>query len=117
MTIPINNPTDNSPVGIAIETRYIAEASLPAEDRFVFAYPLTIHNDSKVTAKLLTRHKVITDGDNTVQQVHGEGVVGEQPYIGPGDAMQGSDQMVIDGDRHFDAPIPPFTLTQSHSLH
>ena len=132
MTLPVNDPIDHSPIGISVETHYIAEDSQPAEDRFVFAYTITIRNNSDVPARLLTRHWVITDGHGKVEEVHGEGVVGEQPHIGPGDyfrytsgtvldtpvgTMQGSYQMLNDSGEHYDAPIPLFTLSQPHSLH
>jgi ApaG protein len=105
---------------------------MPTDERYVFAYTITIRNNGDTPAKLLTRHWVITDGHGKVQEVHGEGVVGEQPHIGPGDyfrytsgtvldtpvgTMEGSYQMLSDNGGHFDAPIPRFTLLQPHSLH
>lgn len=132
MTIPVDFSFENQPIGIQVETHYVEDESFPADERFVFAYTITIYNNSDVPAKLLTRHWVITDGNGKVQEVHGEGVVGEQPHIGPGDyfrytsgavldtpigTMEGSYQMVNDKGDHFDAPIPMFTLSQPHSLH
>lgn len=119
-------------IDIQVESHYIAEESFPEAERFVFAYTVTIRNNGTLPAKLLTRHWVITDGHGKVQEVHGEGVVGEQPHIGPGDyfrytsgtvldtpvgTMEGSYQMLADDGRHFDANIPLFTLSQPHTLH
>lgn len=131
MTIPVE-AMDTAPILIEVETHYVEEESYPADERFVFAYTITIRNTGSSPAKLLTRHWVITDGHGKVEEVHGEGVVGEQPHIAPGDyfrytsgtvldtpigTMEGSYQMVNDNGQHFDATIPMFTLSQPHSLH
>lgn len=123
---------ETSRIAIEVETHYVAEESHPADDRFVFAYTITIRNNGDTPAKLLTRHWVITDGHGKVEEVHGEGVVGEQPHIGPGDyfrytsgavldtpigTMEGSYLMINDNGEQFDAPIPMFTLSQPHCLH
>ncbi|MDH5786445.1 MAG: Co2+/Mg2+ efflux protein ApaG [Chromatiales bacterium] len=131
----MNHP-DNSGaaagIAIEVETHYMEEESFPADERYVFAYTITIRNNGPLPAKLLTRHWVITDGHGKVEEVHGEGVVGEQPHIGPGDyfrytsgtilktpvgTMEGSYQMLDDDGQSFDAPIPIFSLTLPHSLH
>ena len=119
-------------IDIDVETHYIEEQSDPGEDRYVFAYTITIRNNSPLPTQLLHRHWVITDGDGKTQEVRGEGVVGEQPHIGPGDyfrytsgtvldtpvgTMQGSYQMVADDGEQFDAIIPAFTLAAPHALH
>ena len=119
-------------IDIEVETHYIEEQSLPDEDRYVFAYTITIRNNGTIAAKLLNRHWVITDGDGRTQEVRGEGVVGEQPHIDPGDyfrytsgtvldtpvgTMQGSYQMLADDGNEFEAIIPIFTLSPPHSLH
>jgi ApaG protein len=98
----------------------------------VFSYTITISNTGKLAAKLLTRHWVITDANGEVQEVHGEGVVGEQPYLRPGESfeytsgtvmdtpvgsMEGSYQMVTDDGSAFDARIPVFTLSMPNALH
>jgi ApaG protein len=112
-------------IRVDVETSYVAEQSDPKERRFVFAYTITLRNEGQVPAKLLTRHWVITDANGKVQEVRGDGVVGEQPHLKPGQgfryssgtmietpvgAMQGSYQMVADDGERFDAPIPPFRL-------
>ncbi len=119
-------------IDINVETHYIEEQSAPDENRYVFAYTITIRNNGNLPAKLLHRHWVITDGDGKTQEVRGEGVVGEQPHIGPGDyfrytsgtvldtpvgTMQGSYQMIADDGEEFDAIIPVFTLSAPHALH
>ncbi len=119
-------------IDIEVETQYIEEQSIPAEDRYVFAYTITIRNSGNQPAKLLARHWLITDGDGNTQEVNGEGVVGEQPHIGPGDyfrytsgtvldtpvgTMEGSYQMQADDGERFEAYIPIFTLSQPHTLH
>lgn len=119
-------------IRVDVETNFVDEQSDPRERRFVFAYTITIRNEGQVPARLLTRHWVITDANGKVQEVRGDGVVGEQPYLKPGQgfryssgaiietpvgAMQGSYQMVADDGQHFDAPIAPFTLAIPGVLH
>jgi len=114
-------------IGIEVETVYLADQSEPRERRFVFAYTITIRNEGPVPAKLMTRHWIITDADGRVQEVRGDGVVGEQPRLAPGQgfryssgavietpvgSMHGSYQMQTDDGERFDAPIPPFRLAQ-----
>ncbi|MCW8829587.1 MAG: Co2+/Mg2+ efflux protein ApaG [Gammaproteobacteria bacterium] len=119
-------------IDINVETHYIEEQSLPEENRYVFAYTITIHNNGEQPAKLLNRHWIITDGDGNTQEVRGEGVVGETPHIGPGDyfrytsgtvletpvgTMEGSYRMRADDGSEFEAMIPVFTLSLPHTLH
>ncbi len=119
-------------IQVEVETRYMAEQSDPNQNRHVFAYTITIVNQGSVPARLLTRHWVITDAEGKVQEVRGEGVVGEQPYLKPGDgfrytsgtiletpvgSMQGSYQMVADDGTEFDAEIPAFNLAVPNALH
>ena len=117
---------------IDVDTRFLDEQSAPEEDRYVFAYTIRIHNRGRVAARLIARHWRITDGNGRTEEVHGEGVVGEQPWLEPGEdfeytsgvvletsegAMQGRyDMLAADGTR-FDAPIPPFLLTVPRTLH
>lgn len=124
--------TDDNLIEVNVETSYIEEQSSPEEERFVFSYNVTLYNAGSVAAKLMTRHWIITDANGNVQEVHGEGVVGEKPYLRPGESyeytsgtvletpvgsMQGSYQMVTDGGHAFDADIPAFTLALPHTLH
>ncbi|QEY60988.1 Co2+/Mg2+ efflux protein ApaG [Metapseudomonas lalkuanensis] len=119
-------------VDVSVVTRFLPEQSQPDENRFAFAYTVTIQNNGELPAQLLTRHWVITDGDGHVQEVRGAGVVGQQPRIDPGashtytsgtvmatrvGSMQGSYQMVADDGKRFDAIITPFRLAVPGSLH
>lgn len=119
-------------IQVDVKTTYIEDQSSPDQNRYVFAYTITIRNEGGSTAKLLTRHWVISDANGNVQEVHGEGVVGEQPYIQPGSSfkytsgtvietpvgsMHGSYQMLSAQGEPFDAPIPAFTLSRPNMLH
>ena len=119
-------------ISIDVETTYLDDQSEPREQRYVFAYTITIRNEGEVPAKLLTRHWIITDANGRVQEVRGDGVVGEQPYLKPGQGfryssgavletpvgtMQGSYQMIADDGAQFDAPIPAFRLAMPGLLH
>jgi ApaG protein len=127
----MNEQTDNL-ITVDVETDYIEGESSPDEDRYVFSYTITIRNEGNAAAKLLTRHWVITDANGHVQEVKGEGVVGEQPHLNPGEGfkytsgtiletpvgiMQGSYQMVTDEGESFDATIDPFRLSIPRILH
>lgn len=115
----------NYDIQVTVTTHYIKEESNPEASRFIFSYTILIENTGDISAKLLSRHWIITDADNRIQEVKGKGVIGEQPYIKPGQSfqyssgtmletpvgsMQGSYQMVADDDHHFDAIIEPFSL-------
>lgn len=112
-------------IGIDVATNYIDDQSEPESDRYVFAYTITIANNGELPARLISRHWVITDANGKVQEVTGDGVVGEQPHLNPGEmfryssgavletpvgAMQGLYRMEADNGIGFDAPIAPFTL-------
>src|ERR1700689_5443776 len=75
-------------ISIDVETTYLDDQSEPREQRYVFAYTITIRNEGEVPAKLLTRHWIITDANGRVQEVRGDGVVGEQPYLKPGQGFR-----------------------------
>ena len=112
-------------IRIQVATRYIDDQSNPDINRYVFAYTITISNSGDVAARLISRHWIITDANGKVQEVNGDGVVGEQPHLNPGEvfrytsgavletplgAMQGLYRMEADNGIGFDAPIEPFTL-------
>ena len=112
-------------IRVEVETSYVDEQSDPNESRYVFSYTITIRNEGAVPARLLTRHWIITDANGKVQEVRGDGVVGEQPHLKPGQgfryssgavletpvgAMQGSYEMIDDEGQRFAAPIQPFRL-------
>jgi ApaG protein len=117
--------TPHHKIRVDVETNYVEDQSDPRERRYVFAYTITLRNEGQVSAKLLSRHWIITDANGKVQEARGDGVVGEQPYLKPGQgfryssgtmietpvgAMQGTYQMVGDDGERFDAPIAPFRL-------
>jgi ApaG protein len=112
-------------IRVQVATSYIDDQSEPDANRYVFAYTITISNNGKIPARLLSRHWIITDANGKVQEVSGDGVVGEQPHLNPGErfryssgailetpvgAMQGLYRMEADNGSNFDAPIAPFTL-------
>jgi ApaG protein len=119
-------------IQIKVATSYIDDESEPGSDRYVFAYTITISNSGDVAAQLISRHWIITDANGRVQEVNGDGVVGEQPYLNPGEvfryssgavletpvgSMQGIYRMEADDGIGFDAPIAPFTLAVPGLLH
>jgi ApaG protein len=119
-------------IDIDVATRYLDDQSEPEQDRYVFAYTIRIRNSGQVPARLLTRHWIITDANGKTEEVEGDGVVGEQPYLRPGEdfeytsgavletdlgTMRGDYQMLADDGTRFAAPIPAFTLTIPRTLH
>jgi ApaG protein len=119
-------------ISVSAIVRFVPEQSDADENRYVFAYTITIRNTGTITAQLLTRHWIITDAENHVQEVKGDGVVGEQPVLRPNESfeytsgaaiatpvgtMRGSYQMVAEDGVQFDAPIPEFTLSMPRVLH
>jgi ApaG protein len=132
MTDNIHSHSEDHRITVDVETTYVPEQSDPEQSRYVFAYTITIRNEGRVPAKLLTRHWIINDSNGKVQEVRGEGVVGEQPHLKPGEGfqytsgtmietpvgtMQGSYQMRGDDGVDFDAEIPPFMLSMPRVLH
>jgi ApaG protein len=120
------------PIRVDVQTSYVPEQSDPGSQRFVFSYTITILNEGSEAARLLRRHWVITDANGKVQEVRGDGVVGEQPHLQPGQGfryssgailetpvgtMQGSYQMETDQGARFEAPIAPFRLAMPGILH
>lgn len=119
-------------IDIDAVTNYLESQSVPDADRYVFAYTITIHNSGAIPARLLARHWIITDANGKVQEVRGEGVVGEQPRLSPGEyfrytsaamietpvgVMRGAYQWVSDEGESFEAEIPAFTLAVPRVLH
>ena len=111
---------------------YIEEQSSPDDHRYVFSYTITIENTGQIAAQLVSRHWIITDANNEVQEVRGLGVVGKQPFLKPGETfeytsgsvfstpvgtMKGTYQMVAEDGTHFEAEIPEFVLALPRVLH
>ena len=119
-------------IRVDVETSFLDEQSEPKDNRYVFSYTITIRNEGHVPAKLMSRRWLITDANGKVQEVLGDGVVGEQPHLQPGQgfryssgtvietpvgAMEGTYFMVADDGEKFDAPIPVFRLAMPGVLH
>ena len=119
-------------IRVDVVTSFVEDQSNPGDGRFVFSYTITIRNEGSKPARLMARHWLITDANGKVQEVVGEGVVGEQPVIPPGTeyrytsgtllntevgSMHGSFGMLAEDGTEFDAPIAPFTLAQPGALH
>ena len=119
-------------IDISIRTVYLPDQSDEDADRHVFAYTITIANTGTVATQLISRHWIINNGDGTIQEVRGLGVVGEQPILKPGDSfkytsgtvistpvgsMKGSYQMAAEDGVHFDVAISEFILSVPRILH
>ena len=117
-------------IRVRVQSHYLEDQSSPRDDRYVFAYTITISNEGMRTVQLRTRHWIITDGRGTVEEVRGDGVVGEQPRLGAGQSfqytsgcvlttpigtMQGTYRMWRDDGSYFDAVIAPFSLASPAS--
>jgi ApaG protein len=118
-------------VRVSVRARFIPERSNPGDNEWFFAYTIEIANESDQTVQLLSRHWIITDADGKVEEVHGPGVVGQQPILGPGQkfeytsacplitsfgVMQGTYQMVTTDGDHFDITIAPFSLHEPYAV-
>ena len=119
-------------IQIVAVVKHLAEQSDEADNRYVFSYTITVTNNGESAVQLLSRHWVITDSNNQVQEVRGQGVVGEQPMIKPGQSfeytsgtvlstpvgtMTGSYQMVAEDGTKFEVSIPKFVLSVPRVLH
>jgi ApaG protein len=131
----VRTTASQSPPGgidIQVSTQYITQQSDPARSSYAFAYTITITNLRDEPVKLLSRHWIITDQNNKVEEVRGNGVVGQQPVIPPGQSykyssgavihtetgdMKGSYTMQSQSGAQFEAPIPLFVLAVPHMLH
>ena len=118
-------------IRVHVDSRYDPSRSSPPESLWFFLYTVTIRNEGSETVRLVSRHWVITDEHQRVEEVRGEGVVGEQPILAPGESfsytsgcplktatgsMRGSYQMIADGGEEFDAEIAMFTLIEPLSI-
>lgn len=117
---------------VSVATAFVPDQSDEAQNRYVFSYTITITNTGSVPAQLISRHWLIHDANQQLQEVRGLGVVGVQPLLRPGEqfeytsgcvlntpvgTMQGSYQMVAEDGAQFETPIPKFTLTMPRVLH
>ena len=132
MTEPSDDKVfDPDLIEVTVITAYLPEHSNPENEQYTFAYNITVQNYSDTTVQLLSRHWLITDANNDVQEVYGEGVVGEQPVILPGSrfryssgatlatpvgSMQGEYHIITQGGKIFDVPIAPFSLNDPSAV-
>ena len=122
----------SQPIEVAVEVQYLQQESAPDAERYLFAYTITISNLGSVPSQLLNRHWIITDGRGDVQEVEGPGVIGQQPWLGPGEqftyssgavlktpvgTMQGSYEFRTDSNERFDVPIEIFSLRVANMVH
>jgi ApaG protein len=119
-------------IEIEVATQFLPEQSNPDEERYFFAYSITVSNTGTEAAQLISRHWVITDATGKVEEVRGLGVVGHQPFLKPGESfeyssgcplatpvgtMKGSYQMVAEDGTRFEAPVSEFILAMPRTLH
>jgi ApaG protein len=119
-------------IKVSVKPQFLEGQTKPEEDKYVWAYTITVQNLGNETVTLLTRHWIITDGFGRRQDVRGDGVVGEQPKLGPGQSFQytsgcplttpsgmmvGSYGMITSAGRVFDVVIPAFSLDSPHDQH
>ena len=134
-TSNITTNTDTDPThgfNVVVHTEFLADQSEPSRNRYVFAYRITITNTGHQAAQLLSRTWVITDGDGKIQEVSGEGIVGQQPFIEAGQKHQYTSGTVLEtkvgsmtgfygmmgaDGQEFNTPIPSFTLSSPNALH
>lgn len=124
--------TDKYKIDVRPMPQFIPDQSDQENQRYVFTYTVTITNSGAVAAQLVSRHWIITDANNEIQEVRGLGVIGKQPLLQPGESfeytsgsvlttpvgtMKGSYQMVAEDGTHFKADIPEFVLAIPRALH
>ena len=119
-------------IDVSVEVTYLPGQSNIPGSQYAFAYTITITNQGETGAQLRTRHWLIQDETGEIEEVVGEGVVGQQPYLSPGEScesssgaiistetgsMKGSYGMINDQGHRFDAIIPEFSLSEPYTLH
>lgn len=124
--------TNSPPIQLQVETSFLAAQSEQSKQQYVFAYTITLTNQSKDSVQLLSRHWTITNADGEITTVQGDGVVGQQPVIAPGDSfrytsgtvlstpvgvMQGTYSMMSKAGNLFSLQIPQFRLAIPNILH
>jgi ApaG protein len=127
-----NLTATTSSIKVSVDSEYLPEQSQPESALYVFAYHVRIENFGTTSAQLMSRHWIITDGNQEIEEIIGEGVIGEQPLIQPGEiyeyssgavirtpvgSMHGNYRLIGKNGNFFDAYIDPFTLAKPHALH
>jgi ApaG protein len=125
-------PANRYEFTVTVESAFVKEQSDDEQHRYVFSYTVKIRNTGSIAAQLISRHWIITDASDRVQEVRGLGVVGEQPFLKPGEqfeytsgtvlaspvgSMRGSYHMTAEDGEQFDTEIAPFTLSMPRVLH
>ena len=129
-------PPEDTKIVVTTETGFVPQQSEPDKSRYVFFYTITIHNDSDIACQLLSRHWVIQDSNLKIEEVYGEGVIGEQPLIQPGEKYQYTSGAVLETEigtmegryfmvsrsldeaaNEFEISIPKFTLSVPRVIH
>lgn len=131
MNVKTGSELSTQGIRISAVSRYLEARSEPRQGKYLFAYTIMIANEGFEAARLLSRHWIITNAAGSTQEVKGEGVVGQQPYLQPGErfeydsfcpldtefgTMQGTYQLVRDDGRLFEAEIPAFVLARPHAV-
>ena len=124
--------TMKNKIEVNVEVTYLPEQSNLVNSQYAYAYTITITNNGKTGAQLRTRRWLIQDESGETEEVIGEGVIGQQPHLSPGESfkyssgavistetgtMKGSYGMISDQGQRFDAVIPEFTLSEPYTLH
>lgn len=119
-------------IEVSVSSRYLEEQSVPERHKFVFSYTINVRNTGTIGARLVARHWIITDSNGKTEEVTGDGVVGQQPWLAPGEhfeyssgavletdvgRMRGCYRMLAEDGTTFDADIPAFTLAIPRVLH
>jgi ApaG protein len=127
----VTDTTSGDRIVVQVQTAWLPDHSAPDEGRYAFSYTITIENAGDSAAQLISRHWIITDADGVEQEVRGDGVIGEQPRLAPGErfrytsgavirtpvgSMRGAYEMEKDDGSRFKAQIPPFTLARPGTL-
>ena len=127
----MSSATPGDRILVQVQTAWLPDHSAPEDGRYAFSYTITIENAGDSAAQLISRHWIITDANGVEQEVRGDGVIGEQPRLAPGESfrytsgavirtpvgsMRGAYEMAKDDGSRFEAPIPPFTLARPGTL-
>ena len=119
-------------IEVTVEPNFLPERSSVDRGQYFWSYTIVITNTGAETVQLRTRHWIITDATGHVEEVEGEGVIGEQPVLGPGESFQysswcslktakgvmhGTYQMISRGGEHFEVEIAPFALKEPYTIH
>lgn len=119
-------------LGITVKPQYLEAQSDPEQGQYVFSYTITIQNLGNIAVQLISRHWIITDGNNHIEEVRGLGVVGHQPLLQPNErfeytsgaalrtqqgSMKGEYFCVAEDGHRFEAEIPEFVLSLPRTLH